>query len=326
MAENLRDKYVKLAGESPDFNTYKEELYSVNPELKKMEKADSEIFFQSLKEMYDKDKQEYENIQDEEPGIEEIYLPPTIIKGKRKEKDIEEKSPFQLLKESYNINLENLDIITPTQCPSLGMKLSYDKKDGSLIEGNQWVIYTQGVNLYDIRYLTGVDVYKTICNDIVQIYQTFGIEAARATLIREITYAYERASQTVNYHHLSLLVDLMTSSGQLTSVDRHGMSKTDNDVLARASFEKMVDQVINAAIFGEVDHMRGVSSRIMGGLVVRGGTGMCDVILDTKSLEKSEFIEDIQQNYNKTYKDITTNTIISDVINKEDAGDIFMPM
>lgn len=204
--------------------------------------------------------------------------------------------------------------------------LSYDKKDGSLIEGNQWVIYTQGENLYDIRYLTGIDVYKTICNDVVQVYQTFGIEAARATIIREITYAYERASQTVNYHHLSILVDLMTSSGQLTSVDRHGMSKTDNDVLARASFEKMVDQVINAAIFGEVDHMKGVSSRIMAGLVVRGGTGMCDVILDTKALEKSEFIEDIQQNYNKTYKDITANTIISDVINKEDAGDIFMPM
>jgi hypothetical protein len=37
-----------------------------------------------------------------------------------------------LKKESYNINLENLDIITPTHCPYLGIKLSYDKKDEKL--------------------------------------------------------------------------------------------------------------------------------------------------------------------------------------------------
>jgi hypothetical protein len=71
--------------------------------------------------------------------------------------------------------------------------------------------------------------------------------------------------------------------------------------------------------------MKGVSSRIMAGLVVKGGTGACDVILNTEMLEKSEFVEDIEQSYNRTYKDITTSNVIKDVLDKEETGDIFMP-
>jgi DNA-directed RNA polymerase II subunit RPB1 len=203
--------------------------------------------------------------------------------------------------------------------------MKFDDITGGINKEEQYVIYTQGVNLMDIRYLIGIDVYKTICNDVVQMYETFGIEAARATIVREIALAYKRHGADVNYNHLSVIVDLMTSYGMLMSVDRHGMNKSDNEPLARVSFEKMVEQLITSAVFNEVDNMKSVSSRIMAGLVVKGGTGMCNVVLDTELLEKSEFTEDLGV-YDGAYKDINTSSVIQDTIKKEEASDIFMPM
>ncbi len=204
--------------------------------------------------------------------------------------------------------------------------LKFDKDSGAIIKDNQYVIYTQGVNLMDIRYLTGIDVYKTICNDVLEMYTTFGIEAARAIIVREISLAFRRHGADVNYNHLSVIVDLMTLNGTLMSVDRHGMNKSDNEPLARVSFEKMVEQLITSAVFNEVDNMKSVSSRIMAGLVVKGGTGMCDVILDTDLLEKSQYIEETAGDYDSNFKELGTSNIINDMIGKEEMGDIFMPM
>ena len=177
--------------------------------------------------------------------------------------------------------------------------------------------------MYDIRYIVGVDVYKTICNDVIQTYETFGIEAARATLIREIIIAYD--GNAPNFQHLSILADIMTNGGYLISIDRHGMNKSDTDPLSRASFEKTVDQMLTAAVFGEVDKMKGISSRIMAGMVIKGGTGLCDLLLDTDMIEKSEFTEDIGQKYMKTYNEITTSNLVDDMVNKETGTDIFIP-
>jgi DNA-directed RNA polymerase II subunit RPB1 len=205
--------------------------------------------------------------------------------------------------------------------------LKFDNDNGDIIKDNQQVIYTQGVNLYSIRYLTGIDIYKTISNDIVQMYNVFGIEAARMTIIRELYLAFKGQGADVNYIHLSVLVDLMTMGGGLMSVDRYGMNKSENEPLARISFEKMVEQIITAAVFNESDNMKSVSSRIMAGLVVKGGTGMCNVLLDTDLLEKSEYLEETMGDYEGTYRDINTSNIINDMIKKDDEEtDIFMPM
>ena len=202
--------------------------------------------------------------------------------------------------------------------------LYFDGPNHDVEKKSQFAIYTVGINLNDIRYITGIDVYRTICNDVMAMYETFGIEAARATLAREIAYAYERAGSSVNYHHLAELVDLMASNGYLTSIDRHGMNKSDIDPFSRASFEKTVDQLITAAVFGEVDHMKGVSSRIMTGLVIKGGTGLCDLILDTEMLEKSEYTTDIGQKYEKTYIPVNKSNVNDHFVKEEDSN-IFVP-
>jgi DNA-directed RNA polymerase II subunit RPB1 len=154
---------------------------------------------------------------------------------------------------------------------------------------NQFKIIAEGTNLFDIRYINGIDIYNTICNDLISIYETFGIEACRSYIIKEIQTIYASSSNVVNYHHISLLADMMCFNGFLVSIDRHGMSKSDAEPLTRASFEKSVHQLISASVFGEVDTMKGVSSRIMAGLVIRGGTGYCNIYLDDEIVKNSEY-------------------------------------
>lgn len=203
--------------------------------------------------------------------------------------------------------------------------VSFDNEDHATENKKMYVTYTKGCNLYDIRYLNNVDINKTICNDVVAMYETFGIEAARAVLLREIFNAYDRAGSGVNYQHIAVLIDMMTFNGTLTSVDRHGMSKTDTGPLSRASFEKTVDILLTSAVFAESDNMSGVSSRIMAGLVIKGGTGYCDVMLDTDMIQNSEFTEDIGQKYVQTYTDIGKNNVIEDITGKEMEEDMFIP-
>ncbi len=213
-------------------------------------------------------------------------------------------------------SITNIDDIAPEKF------MVVDKATGELKQEEQYMIYTAGTNLVDIRYIVGIDIYNTVSNDINDVYKHFGIEIARTRLLRELYDAYDRAGQSVSYTNISILIDIMTSNGILMSIDRHGMNKSDTDVLGRASFERAVDQILTAGVFGETDHMKGVSSRVMAGLVIKGGTGYCDVILDTSAIEKSEY-NDLTNKY-RTHTEILTDGVAKDVM-KNDTGDMFIP-
>ena len=194
--------------------------------------------------------------------------------------------------------------------------------DGGLVLKEENIIYTSGVNLEDIRYLYGIDLNRTIANDINEVYKIFGIEITRNVLLHELQIAYDSQGHGVNYQHLSLIVDLMTSDGYLMSIDRHGLYKTDIEPLVKASFEKSVDQFLNAAVFHETDNMEGVSSRIMAGLVIKGGTGYPTIKLDTNMIENMEYDESSV----KDNVEILTDGIASDIIsNKKGKTDLFIP-
>jgi DNA-directed RNA polymerase II subunit RPB1 len=199
--------------------------------------------------------------------------------------------------------------------------ISFDNPDGSLdTKQNEYMIYTKGINMQSIRNIIGVDLTRTYCNDIISTYEMFGIDAARNLIIKEITSVFAENGSAVNHQHVSIFGDLMTNVGSLTSVDRHGLNKLDTDPLARASFEKTVEQLITAAVFNEVDHMKSVSSRIMAGLCIKGGTGLCNLILDKDLLENSEYTTDIGQLYKKTYDDIVPTNTTQDI-----DSEVFIP-
>ena len=149
---------------------------------------------------------------------------------------------------------------------------------------SEWVISTSGTNMVDVMSHPGIDYTQTVSNDINEIYDLLGIEAARQALYNELFAVIDSAELYVNYRHLALLVDTMTNRGYMLSIDRHGINRVDFGPLAKCSFEETTDMLIKAGIFAEVDRINGVSANIMLGQIPPCGTGDCDVLIDEHKL------------------------------------------
>jgi len=165
----------------------------------------------------------------------------------------------------------------------MGEKNTYQKEENEIISKKSWVLETDGVNILDVFNSDFVDFANTYSNDILEIYDVLGIEAARNILIEEITSVMSDASY-INNRHIELLCDIMTNKGYLTAINRQGINRGDTGPLAKCSFEDTTDQLIKAGIFGEKDKLNGVSSNIMMGQTIKAGTGMCDILFDERKL------------------------------------------
>ena len=221
-----------------------------------------------------------------------------------------------------NFKLKGLDNIERTDIDSTSRLISFENDDNAFEESSEIVIYTQGINMTDIRYIKGIDLNRTYCNEINSIRKYFGIEAARSALLKEFYRVF--SDQNVNFHHLAILVDTMTNLGFLTSIDRHGINKLDTDPLSRASFEMPIEQLTKAAMFGEIDYMRSVSSRVMAGRVISGGTGLCSLLLDTEYVMNSEYIDDETALQRSEFNMLEDNAVLTDIISRT-MFEIFKP-
>jgi len=191
-----------------------------------------------------------------------------------------------------DIKLKGINDIKEVSVEKQVKMLSYDNDTGNIIKKDKYIVTTRGINMELLRTIKGIDMKKTRCNDIETIFKLYGIEAARQILLYELMTAYQVAGTTINHTHYSIIVDQMTYMGEIIAIDRHGLSKLDIDPLSRASFEKTISHFINASLFNEKDNMTSISSRIMMGTVIKGGTGMFDILLDTKKIENSEYIDE----------------------------------
>ena len=176
------------------------------------------------------------------------------------------------------------------------------------------VIVTSGINMKDLKSFKGIDFERTICNDVLTTYKLYGVEAARNLLLYELRSTFNAGgSDNINYNHLALLVDFMTHTGDITSIDRHGLTKLDIDPMSKASFEKTMEHFINAAVFNESDKLKSVSSKIMVGQVIPGGTGAFDISLDTEKLINSEYITD-ETGGRSQFVSLVSEPILEDIV------------
>ena len=173
-------------------------------------------------------------------------------------------------------------------------KEMFFKEDQETIKEKIWFLETDGINLLETFNSKYVDFKNTISNDILEIYNYLGIEAARASLIEEVTSIMSDASY-INQRHINLLCDIMTNKGVITPINRQGINRGDIGPLAKCSFEDTTDQLIKAGLFGEKDKLNGVSSNIMMGQIIKAGTGMCDILLDEEKLIKEMKSIDLTQ-------------------------------
>ncbi len=160
----------------------------------------------------------------------------------------------------------------------------YNKETMTFDRKHEWVIDSSGTNLIDVMCHPKIDYTKTLTNNINEIYEVLGIEAARQALYNEISGVIGDADLYVNYRHLALLVDTMTNRGYLLSIDRHGINRVDVGPLAKCSFEETTDMLIKAGVFSEIDKITGVSANIMLGQIPPCGTGESDILIDEHKL------------------------------------------
>lgn len=149
-------------------------------------------------------------------------------------------------------------------------------------KGDEFMIMTAGTNLKDALKDERVDPTRSVSNDLYEMQKLFGIEAARAVVIKEIIKVIESQGLNVDLRHFMLVADTMCMSGQLLGINRYGIVKEKPSVLARSAFETPIKHIINASISGEVDFLNSVIENVMMNQPVPTGTGLPGLVTKVK--------------------------------------------
>jgi DNA-directed RNA polymerase beta' subunit len=153
---------------------------------------------------------------------------------------------------------------------------------------NEWIITTEGSNLYQLFSNPLIDKVRSISNDMWEIYQIFGIEATRQFLIEEYMDIVRSDGSFVNASNVELLVDIMVYTGTIISISRYGQKKVGCGPMAKASFEESLENFLKAGLNGEKENANGVSASIMLGKMPNIGTGVFDMMIDIPKLLSSK--------------------------------------
>jgi DNA-directed RNA polymerase subunit A" len=151
--------------------------------------------------------------------------------------------------------------------------LQYDSKN------DEWLIVTEGTNLEAVLQLEEVDRTRTYSNDLHEVEEVLGIEAARTLVAQEVKRVLEEQGLDVDIRHMYLVADAMTWSGRLKPIGRHGVVGAKESPLARAAFEVTVKTLVEAAVRGEEERFRGVVENIIAGKYIPIGTGIVKLLM-----------------------------------------------
>ena len=135
-------------------------------------------------------------------------------------------------------------------------------------------IITLGTNLKKIMKMKEVDKSKLISNDLYEVADVFGIEAARQLIINELDNVINTQGLDINIRHLKLVADAMTNTGEIKGVTRTGIIAQKSSILEKATFEIPVKQFVNSTIKGSEDHLTSVIENIILNQPVPIGTGL----------------------------------------------------
>ncbi|MDH5782606.1 MAG: DNA-directed RNA polymerase subunit A' [Candidatus Bathyarchaeota archaeon] len=206
---------------------------------------------------------------------EALHLPNCILRMEKDKLYLKPKKidPKKLLDKVSNHHIKGV--------PSIGRVLVTEEK-------GEWVIRTDGSNLPRALQIAGVDPTRTVANNIHEIAKTLGIEAARNVIIKEAVGVLEEQGLDVDIRHVMLAADIMTATGEVRQIGRHGISGKKASVLARAAFEITVPNIVEASIRGESDPLKGVTENVIVGQSIPIGTGLVDLYMSTPHRVKNK--------------------------------------
>jgi DNA-directed RNA polymerase beta' subunit len=160
------------------------------------------------------------------------------------------------------------------------------------VQDGEYCIVTRGSNMQHILGLPWVDVTRTITNDIAEMNQAFGIDAAAKSIEVELNAVLNSSGGCVENRHLQLLSANMTYMGYITSLGLKGLNARAKSTLRVCSFENCLPRFYQGAQKGEYDHCAGVAERLITGKRMVAGTGSVNIIQDkhAKPVDNSEVL------------------------------------
>ena len=169
------------------------------------------------------------------------------------------------------------------------MQKTLIKEEGKYVRKDTWILDTTGTNLMSVLSLDYIDSTRTYSNDIKEIFDVLGIEATRQVIFNEFSDVMEFSGGIyINYHHLSILCDRMTSTRNLVSIFRSGILNDDIGPISKSTFEVHTEVLLSASRHADFDHMRGVSANIMMGQTGFFGTGCFQLVMDMSKMQDME--------------------------------------
>ncbi len=185
-----------------------------------------------------------------------------VVKPKNKEDALTEIYKLkEKIKEVYIKGVEGITHVLPV------------KRD------SEFVILTAGSNLKEVLNLNDIDHARVKTNNVFEVEEVLGIEAARQAIIEESVNVIKEQGLDIDMRHIMFIADLMTAGGNIRGITRTGITSGKESVLARASFETPIKHIVNASLIGEEDLLNSVVENVMLNQPVPLGTGLPDLII-----------------------------------------------
>jgi DNA-directed RNA polymerase II subunit RPB1 len=219
-----------------------------------------------------------------------IRLNSEILKKKKGMADtLDQSDQIYLLKNFQDNLLNNIVLRGVNGITNVNPRLLKNivvKEDSKYVSKDTWILDTTGSNLLDLFALDFIDYTRTYSNDIREIYDCLGIEAARQNILNEFNEVMEASDAYVNYHHLSILCDRMTVKAEMVPMFRSGIMNDDIGPISKGTYEMHTEVFLDASRHGDFDQMRGVSANVMCGQPGYYGTNAFNLLLDLNAMKE----------------------------------------
>jgi DNA-directed RNA polymerase II subunit RPB1 len=227
-----------------------------------------------------------------------IRMNNSILNKNRKQKGaldtLDQSDEIYMLKNFQDLLLNNIvlrGVSGITNVLPRKVSNSVKKVDSKYIQNDIWVLDTTGTNLLEVLSSEFIDVKRTFSNDIKEVFNVLGIEAARQVLYNELMEVMDFSGVYINYHHASVLCDRMTSNHNMVAIFRSGILNDDIGPISKSTFEVHTEVLLEASRHADFDHMRGVSANVMMGQMGTYGTGAFNLVLDTDAYKNMESVD-----------------------------------
>ena len=261
------EAYFSIPDETVEANLHKQSPWLLRLELDRAKMLDKQLTMSQVAEKISQSFGDDLFVMWSEDNAEKLIIRCRVV---RDPKSVEEEGDIEEDQMVKTIEAHMLESITLRGIPGISRVFMMEHKrtvpnklTGEYENGTEWVLETDGINLSEVMLTAGVDASRTYSNSFVEVLSVLGIEATRSALYREILNVIAFDGSYVNYRHMALLVDVMTSKGHLMAITRHGINRAETGALMRCSFEETVEILLEAAAVAELDDCRGVSENIM---------------------------------------------------------------